>query len=172
MASLGHKLMVYLGLSDEEYDYDDYDEGETRPQTGTSRPPVAAVRSDVEAEEVGGGIRTLTRDESARAANSEPQVLRPVNQEKQVVHIVTPSHFSDAQEIADRIKDSQPVIVNLQMANRELARRMIDFCSGATYALGGRMEKVADQVFLMTPSNVSVSAEERRRLTERGLFQQ
>jgi cell division inhibitor SepF len=47
---------------------------------------------------------------------------------------------------------------------------MIDFCSGLTYALSGSMEKVAEQVFLLTPSNVEVSQEERQRLTERGLF--
>jgi cell division inhibitor SepF len=62
------------------------------------------------------------------------------------------------------------VIVNLQVADRELARRMIDFCSGVTYALGGAMDKVADQVFLLTPSNVEVSADEKRRLQERGLY--
>jgi cell division inhibitor SepF len=62
------------------------------------------------------------------------------------------------------------VIVNLQLSDRDLSRRMIDFCSGLTYALGGLMEKVADQVFLLTPSNVEVSQEERRQLEERGLF--
>jgi len=62
------------------------------------------------------------------------------------------------------------VIVNLQGAESSLGRRMIDFCSGVTYALGGAMDKVADQVFLLTPSNVEVSAEEKRRLQERGLY--
>jgi cell division inhibitor SepF len=87
------------------------------------------------------------------------------------VHVVAPTKFSDAQEIGDRFKDGQPTIVNLQSADRELSRRMIDFCSGVTYALGGSMEKVADQVFLLTPTNVEVSAEEKRRLQERGLYQ-
>ena len=86
------------------------------------------------------------------------------------VHVVAPAKFSDAQEIGDRFKNGQPVIVNLQSADRELARRMIDFCSGVTYALGGAMDKVADQVFLLTPTNVEVSAEEKRRLQERGLY--
>ena len=83
------------------------------------------------------------------------------------VHVVAPGSFSDAQEIGDRLKASQPVIVNLQAVDRELSRRMIDFCSGATYALGGSMDRVADHVFLLTPSNVEVSAEEKRRLQER-----
>jgi cell division inhibitor SepF len=84
------------------------------------------------------------------------------------VHVVAPSRFGDAKEIADRLKDNRPVIVNLQMAERDLQRRMIDFCSGVTYALSGEMEKVADQVFLLAPTNVKVSDEERLRLAERG----
>ena len=84
------------------------------------------------------------------------------------VHVVAPSRFGDAKEIADRLKDNRPVIVNLQVADRDLQRRMIDFCSGVTYALSGEMEKVADQVFLLAPTNVKVSDEERQRLVERG----
>ena len=86
------------------------------------------------------------------------------------VHVAAPSEFADAQEIADRFRTGQPVIVNLGNAYRELAHRMIDFCSGVAYALGGSMDKVADKVFLMTPNNVEVSAEEKRRLQERGLY--
>ena len=84
------------------------------------------------------------------------------------VHVVAPSRFGDAKEIADRLKDNRPVIVNLRVADRDLQRRMIDFCSGVTYALSGEMEKVADQVFLLAPTNVKVSEEERQRLVERG----
>jgi cell division inhibitor SepF len=86
------------------------------------------------------------------------------------VHVVAPTQFGDARNIADRLMSSQPVIVNLQVADRELMRRMIDFCSGVTYALGGKMERVAYKVFLVTPSNVKVSAEERQRLQENGLL--
>jgi cell division inhibitor SepF len=85
------------------------------------------------------------------------------------VHIVAPGRFADAQEIANRLMNSQPVIVNMQSADRDLQRRMIDFCSGVTYALSGGMERVADEVFLLTPSNVKVSDEERQRLADRGL---
>jgi cell division inhibitor SepF len=84
--------------------------------------------------------------------------------------VVTPTRFSDAQDIGDRFKKQQAVIVNLQSTDRELLRRMIDFCSGVTYALGGNMEKVADEVFLLTPTNVELSDDERRRLQEKGLY--
>ena len=86
------------------------------------------------------------------------------------VHVVAPMQFGDARQIADRLMANQPVIVNLQVADRELMRRMIDFCSGVAYALSGKMERVADKVFLVTPSNVKVSAEERQRLQENGLL--
>jgi cell division inhibitor SepF len=86
------------------------------------------------------------------------------------VHVAAPSEFADAQEIADRFRNGQPVIVNLGTTYRELGHRMIDFCSGVAYALGGTMDKVADKVFLMTPSNFELSAEEKRRLQERGLY--
>ena len=76
-------------------------------------------------------------------------MITPIQNAK--VHVVAPAKFSDAQEIGDRFKNGQPVILNLQNADRELARRMIDFCSGVTYALGGSMEKAADQVFLRHP---------------------
>ena len=85
------------------------------------------------------------------------------------VHIVSPARFADAVEIANRLMSNQPVIVNMQTADRDLQRRMIDFCSGATYALSGGMERVADEVFLLTPSNVKVSDEERQRLADHGL---
>ena len=85
------------------------------------------------------------------------------------VHLVIPRSFNDAQQIADRFKDGVPVILNLQGIDTELSKRLIDFASGLTYALDGGMQRVADKVFLLTPRNVSVSAEERARMLERGL---
>ena len=100
-----------------------------------------------------------------------PSVVRPFSQPQAAkVHITVPAGFNDAQEIGDKLKDNQPVIVNLQGIDRDLSRRLIDFSSGLTYGLGGAMERVAEQVFLLTPSNVEVSAEEKRRLQERGLY--
>jgi cell division inhibitor SepF len=90
----------------------------------------------------------------------------------QRVHLVLPRSFNDAQAVADKFKDSVPVILNLQNADQELAKRLIDFSSGLTYALNGGMQRVADKVFLLTPRNVEVSAEERARMLERGFFNQ
>ena len=83
-----------------------------------------------------------------------------------------PKNFNDAQQIADKFKDSIPVILNLQGADTDLSKRLIDFASGLTYALDGGMQRIADKVFLLTPRNVEVSAEERARLLEKGFFNQ
>ena len=86
------------------------------------------------------------------------------------VHLVVPRSFNDAQQTADKFKDGIPVILNLQTCEQDLSKRLIDFASGLTYALDGGMQRVADKVFLLTPRNVEVSAEERARLLERGFF--
>jgi cell division inhibitor SepF len=86
------------------------------------------------------------------------------------VHLVLPRSFNDAQQIADKFKHAIPVILNLQNADSELSKRLIDFASGLTYALDGGMQRVADKVFLLTPRNVEVSAEQRAQLLERGGF--
>jgi cell division inhibitor SepF len=82
--------------------------------------------------------------------------------------VVGPTSFNDAQEVADKFKVNVPVILNLQGVDRDLSRRIIDFASGLCYGLGGQMERVANQVYLLTPNDVEVSLEERRRLRERG----
>jgi cell division inhibitor SepF len=180
------KTMVYLGLLDDEYD--EYDDLEDRAPRGFSAATRVETRSSEfeQPEEYNGGmgrIRTIPRESAMPSPNRaqpatpapRPSSVRAVPVETAIggstsarVHVVAPARFGDAKEIADRLKDNRPVIVNLQMADRDLQRRMIDFCSGVTYALSGEMEKVADQVFLLAPTNVKVSDEERQRLVERG----
>jgi cell division inhibitor SepF len=88
------------------------------------------------------------------------------------MHVVTPRSFNDAQQVADEFKRSKPVIINLQSTDRELSKRLIDFSSGMTYALGGGMQRISQGIFLLTPQNVEVSAEEKARLLEGGFFNQ
>jgi len=113
----------------------------------------------------------MERGTGAVTVQQRPSVVRPFSQPQAAkVHVVVPVGFNDAQEIGDKLKANQPVIFNLQGVDRDLSRRLIDFSSGLTYGLGGQMERVAEQVFLLTPSNVEVSPEEKRRLQERGLY--
>ena len=78
-------------------------------------------------------------------------------------HAVSPGSFNEAQEIGDRFKSGQPVIVNLQGVDKDLRRRLVDFASGLCYALAGKMDRVADQVYLLTPADVEVSQDDTRR---------
>jgi len=174
MAGLLRRTMVYLGLVDDEYDdFEPYEEPQQQAAPQTRQAPVA--RGYAQEPEPGiSSIRTIPREQgsdyqSGVTVQPRPAVVRPIQPVQNAKpHVIQPTSFPDAQEIGDRLKASQPVIVNLSAADRELSRRMIDFCSGATYVLGGQMDKVADHVFLLTPSNVEVSAEERRRLEARG----
>jgi cell division inhibitor SepF len=111
------------------------------------------------------------RQSSSRSGRSRPRPVEAVPPPAgSQVHLVLPRSFNDAQQIADRFKQGVPVIVNLQNADQELSKRLVDFASGLTYALNGSMQRVADRVFLLTPHNVTVSAEERARVLESGGF--
>ena len=194
MASIWRRTMVYLGLvDDEEYEeYEPYDEPAGQaPSALPSRRGRGPEPVDMAYEPEPSGVRTLPREDSvnmeprgieprgmgggmgggAVTLQPRPSVVRPFTQPQAAkVHVVVPVGFNDAQEIGDKLKANQPVIVNLQGVDRDLSRRLIDFSSGLTYGLGGAMERVAEQVFLLTPSNVEVSPEEKRRLQERGLY--
>jgi cell division inhibitor SepF len=169
-----HRALVYFGLAEDP----EYREPELyEPETGSqgelyeSSAPRSATVSP---------LRRRSRDEIDDIfADDEPvggrsRPLRPVgNGGADVrVHLVTPYSFNDAQEVADKFKQDVPVILNLQTTDAELAKRLIDFTSGLTYALGGGMQKIADKTFLLTPRNVEVSAEEKARLVEKGFFNQ
>lgn len=172
MSGVMRKAMVYLGLSDD--DYDDYESLEEGASQSAQRSPGADYSRGTTS------IRPLSRPEAQPqqptnggvATLSRPAVMRSVEavQEPVRVHVIEPIEFGDAQEIGDRLKESQPVIITLTDVEADLARRLIDFCSGATYVLGGTMERVSKNVFLLTPSNVEVPPEEKQRLRERGLY--
>ena len=183
MAAMWRKTMLYLGLGPDE-EYDDYDPGYDDPAApGRARPAAPAYQPAAGPDEASaiGAVRPInSRGEPAQAGGQpmmagptqvrpRPQVVRPIPVTPNAKpHLVVPTSFNQAQEVADKFRGSQPVIMNLQAADRDLARRLIDFASGLCYGLNGQMEKVANQVYLLTPTNVEVSVEERRRLHERG----
>jgi len=176
--SLLKKTMVYLGLLDDEYDeYDEYDDRgkkSSSPIPRVDKRVVEPEEPELRATTALPRIRPIPRDNGSGSGSGSGSVITPAAVRPQSaadalgkVHVVAPARFGDAKEIADCLIASRPVIVNLQIADRDLQRRMIDFCSGVTYALSGEMEKVAEQVFLLAPTNVKVSDEERQRLQER-----
>ena len=86
------------------------------------------------------------------------------------VSVVSPRSFEEAQDLADRFKRRQLVVVNLRNVEGEQSRRMVDFCAGLAYALGGRVRPVADRVLLLTPQDVEVSNDEDEQHADRAFF--
>ena len=182
-----NRTLAYFGIAEE----DDWDEDglttneelergyEARDRHNVRRLPRRAEPSDwSESDDEGAAVRQrggrsrLRGVESSRVESSRAEGRGGSSRadSSQKVHLVLPRSFNDAQQIADRFKDSVPVILNLQNADNELSKRLIDFASGLTYALDGSMQRVADKVFLLTPRNVELSAEERARALDRGGF--
>jgi cell division inhibitor SepF len=175
-----HRALVYFGLAVEE----EYDEGhEAYPPEPEAeledryrdRPNVRRLSASRRRRDE---IDDIFADEPA---DRRTAMLRPVGGQgggrngrggDVRVHLVVPKSFNDAQDVADKFKDAIPVILNLQGSDTDLSKRLIDFSSGLTYALDGGMQRIADKVFLLTPRNVEVSAEERARLIEKGFFNQ
>ena len=167
-----HRTLVYFGLAEEDDGY--REELEPQPEAELEdryreRPNVRRLQARRRRDE----IDDIFADEPRSARDT--RVLRSVQNGGRAgvqVHLVIPKSFNDAQQVADQFKDDVPVILNLQSTDTDLSKRLIDFASGLTYALDGGMQRIADKVFMLTPRNVEISAEERARLIEKGFFNQ
>jgi cell division inhibitor SepF len=170
-----HRTLVYFGLADDEAyedEYETYSEPEVQMQDSyreretVRRLPQSRRRrdefDDIFADDV----------DDRRTSSLRPVATRSRNGGDIRVHFVAPKSFNDVQDVADKFKDAIPVILNLQSTDNDLNKRLIDFSSGLTYALDGGMQRIADRVFMLTPHNVEVSAEERARIIEKGFFNQ
>lgn len=170
------RVKVMLGLADdyEDEDYEDeYVEGQDEDAgyepIRTSPPEYKSPYGTNAAS-----VRRVSREPDVARARDAAQ-LRAVPSAPQSapqvrIHTVEPRSYSEAQSIADKFKLGQPVIMNLTTSDPDLGKRLIDFASGLTYGLDGGLQKVSDRVFMLTPANVDVSAEDRRRLKDKGLF--
>ncbi len=190
------RSLEYFGLVEGDYiEEGEYDEGDTgsemaldpsvaprEPVSGPSRrgrgrgEDIDDIFGEDEPAPRRGRIRSVddTAEEPAPSRGRGRRSRAPAGNGGGVasMHVVTPRSFNDAQQVADEFKRSKPVIINLQSTDRELSKRLIDFSSGMTYALGGGMQRISQGIFLLTPENVEVSAEEKARLLEGGFFNQ
>jgi cell division inhibitor SepF len=192
------RALEYFGLVEGDYiEEGEYDEGDTGSEMAldTAAPRDAARTSTMPARGRGRGReddiddifgddepaparrgRVRDVDDTAEEPRSRRSRRRPGSGGNgggvASMHVVTPRSFNDAQQVADEFKRSKPVIINLQSTDRELSKRLIDFSSGMTYALGGGMQRIAQGIFLLTPEDVEVSAEEKARILEGGFFNQ
>jgi len=155
------RSIKYLGLVEDEYD-DDVPVPEERLDTLVHAYDLGDEEGLLPTQAVH-AVTPLEREQSSDVLVTTRK--RPTYSTSLSPHVdaVTPTEFADAKRIADDIMAGQPVIVNLQTANRELKRRIIDFSSGVVCGLGGGMERIASDVFLLTPSDQELSADERRR---------
>ncbi|MGI8793472.1 MAG: cell division protein SepF [Acidimicrobiales bacterium] len=168
------RMMSYLGLVDDD-DYDDYGSYDSPSSPQSAAGPMRPMRAPGQEQEPVGGVRTMAQpvpfEQPSGITVTRPSVVRPIAPSASAkVYTLTPGSFSDVQEVGDRLKAGTPVIVNLQGVDRDLGRRIIDFASGLSYGIGATIEKAADRVLLLTPNNVEVSEDEKRRLQERGLY--
>jgi cell division inhibitor SepF len=159
MAGFWRKSLIYLGLveDDEFEDLREYEEASQGYSERAVTPSVPAASRRPQRE-----MREIER----------PAVLQPVTTSQVRVHMIEPKSFNDAEQLGQKFKSDIPVIINLQQADSELAKRLIDFASGLTYGLDGGIQRVADKVFMLTPHNVDVSAEDKKWLREKGFFNQ
>jgi cell division inhibitor SepF len=190
-----HRALVYFGLAEERAYVDEYElEREQHRAAERERERAASSRSPEPEAEMEDryrerpNVRRLAPRRPRRDdfddifADDEPRssrptsVLRPVERGRNGgdvrVHLVIPKSFNDAQQVADKFKQGIPVVLNLQNTDNDLAKRLIDFASGLTYALDGGMQRIAHKVFMLTPRNVQISAEEKAELIEKGFFNQ
>jgi cell division inhibitor SepF len=176
LRDMWNSTLVYFGVREEEWEDEYYDDGtaanEDLERTYSERPNVRRLSPRRRA---GAEFDEIFSDEppvSARRPRPGPAPVGNGARTAPQVSLVVPKTFNDAQSVADKLKAEVPVIINLQSADADLTRRLIDFASGLTYALDGSMQRVADRVFLLTPHAVSVSAEDKALLMERGFFNQ
>lgn len=178
MANPLKKTMVYLGLADEELDYEDEQQAEpARQQAAPARQAAAAAPAPAEPQETPAAAaapaaapaavpappKTHTHQRGAqvtplRRSHTTAQKATPV-QEMNEILTVHPREYKDAQSIAESFRDGIPVIINLSQMTEGDARRMIDFASGLSLGLFGKIERVTNKVFLLSPAHVAVSGE-------------
>jgi cell division inhibitor SepF len=183
MSSLFSKALVYLGLVDE--DQIEAEAAERANSVNHQSEPVTQPRP-VESLTEG---RRVEPPPTARAANRpqarsemgtrvepgrrvEPPATSPVVRPVEIQSdILVVEEFSDARVLADRVRDRVPVVLDMRSSDPDLVRRVVDFSSGLIYALDGSMRRVGDGLVLVLPPRVTLSRDEKRRLSTLGAYE-
>jgi cell division inhibitor SepF len=158
MAGVWKRTLQYLGLVEDE-SLEDLDEPGDLPARADPAPVRRLSRAEMEAVGNSGHGDTVVRTMPPRTAMAS-------------IHRAEPKRFNEARDIGERFREGVPVIMNLQGADDPIARRLVDFASGLVFGLDGKIEMVAQRVYLLTPANMDVSAEEREQLVEGGFYNQ
>lgn len=172
MSSLLSKALVYLGLVDEDQAAYEGEPQEHRPPPAPRPEPVHEERRPRQPARIEGvsAVEGRRVDPPTRSSMGEPAVraVRPVEVQSDVLVV---EEFGDAKILADRVRDKVPVVLDLRRAAPDLVRRVVDFSSGLIYALDGTMRKVGEGLVLVLPPRVTLSRDEKRRLSGLGVYQ-
>ena len=158
MPGVWKKTLTYLGLVEDD-ELEELDEVTAQPEQAEVRrfQRPQAVREVALEPQHEGIVRTIPSTRPATAGS---------------IHKSEPRRFNEARDIADRFKDGVPVIMNLQSTDDTIARRLVDFASGLVYGLDGKIALAGNCDWLLTPSEVDVSAEDRERIAGGDLYNQ
>jgi cell division inhibitor SepF len=172
MSSLFSKALVYLGLVDE--DQMDPEAGERQQSGGIEEPTRRVEPRRVEPiphsrrVEPPPTSRAATRPQSRLEGMDTIGLVRPVEVQSDIILV---EEFGDARILADRVRDRIPVVLDMRRAHHDLVRRVVDFSSGLIYALDGSMRKVGDGLVVVLPPRVTLSRDEKRRLSTLGAYE-
>ena len=164
MSGAMRKIGEYLGLLedtgvyDDEYDDQGYADAEPQSSRGSSVPAQAQP--------------ALVADISQRRRSHGPGAAAVGAQELSRITTLHPRTYNEARTVGENFRDGVPVIMNLSEMDDADAKRLVDFAAGLVFATRGTIERVTAKVFLLSPPNVSVAAEEKQRIVEGGFFNQ
>ena len=159
MAGAMRKMGVYLGLLEDTDRFDDeYDEPEPDVRE-TDRRPVRAVP-------------TGSSGSSAAPVAHLSEHRRPSAAEMSRITTLHPRTYNEARTIGEHFREGIPVIMNLSEMDDNDAKRLVDFAAGLVFAVHGTIERVTSKVFLLSPPNVTVAAEDKQLIAEGGFFNQ
>ena len=166
MASAVRKMAVYLGLVEDDRRYQDkYDSYEEFEDYSEQLPSTDDPGPGADRDEYGAYAPVARRPDSAPA---------PERQTTDLARITTlhPRTYNEARTIGEHFREGTPVIMNLTEMVDSDARRLVDFAAGLIFGLRGSIDRVTNKVFLLSPANVEVTAEDKARIAERGFFNQ
>lgn len=160
---------------DDDYDEDDYDEDdEPRPRSRSRRSQPAPVYDYEDLGIRGGGATVMSPpspvDQRGKVLNiANAAAPAPAPQQQHQVVIVAPERFDSVTEIAESLRARNAVLLNLEGASQEVARRLVDFLSGCAFALDGKIKKVANRAYLITPFTMDIAGDLMDELNKSGM---
>jgi cell division inhibitor SepF len=169
MASAMRKMAVYLGLvEDDRYD-DDYDEYDVYDEDTAERR-----RGEEESGQPTRAEEPMGREPVTPVPRPRRATLVQESTSSDLARITTlhPRTYNEARTIGEHFREGTPVIMNLTEMVDSDAKRLVDFAAGLVFGLHGSIERVTNKVFLLSPANVEVTAEDKARMAERGFFNQ